>query len=275
MVASRVRRRALLGALPALSAVGGSAQQKQPPSVLPAKHDWRAEPFRVAVALGESTTAGGTATLRERTWVSRVEALINGAQLQPVKMLNHGIGANVISTRSAHYDQSGKPSAMERYEKHVIAHKPDLVFISYGLNDARAGTPVGQFIEDLRHIVLDIKSRTAAVIVVVNAYFMTDFDRYDPFRHGSVVSFMGYNAAERRLAAECGVLHADAWDAEGMAPWVIDPDGVHANDLGHQLIANRVFETLAKNCSCLAERAREARKGFKPWRDESVLKKLY
>ena len=86
---------------------------------------------------------------------------------------------------------------------------------------------------------------------------------------------MGYNAAEKRLAQECDVLYADVWDAQGMAPWVIDPDGVHANNLGHQLIANRVFETLAKNCSCLAERSREARKNFQPWRDESVLKKLY
>lgn len=276
MAAPKVQRRALLGALPALSAAQTYAQRKQPaPVALPAKRDWRADPFRVAVALGESTTAGGTATARERTWVSRLAALINEAQIQPVKMLNHGIGANVISTRSAHYEQSGKPSAMERYEKHVIAHEPDLVLISYGLNDARAGTPVGQFIEDLRHVVLDVKTRTGTVVVLVNAYFMTDFDRYDPFRHGSVASFMGYNAAEKRLAEECGVLYADAWDAEGMAPWVIDPDGVHANDLGHQLIANRVFEVLAKNCSCLAERAREARRGFKPWRDESVLKKLY
>ena len=275
MARPKVGRRALLGALPMLSAAQGSAQPKPRSAVPPAKRDWRAEPFRVAVALGESTTAGGTATSRDRTWVSRLAALIDGAQIEPVKMLNHGIGANVVSTRSAHYEQSGKPSAMERYEKHVIAHKPDLVFISYGLNDARAGTPVGQFIEDLGHIVLDVKARTSAVVVVVNAYFMTDFDRYDPFRHGSVVSFMGYNAAEKRLAEECDVLYADAWDAEGMARWVIDPDGVHANDLGHQLIANRVFETLAKNCSCLAGRAREARKGFMPWRDESVLKKLY
>ena len=51
------------------------------------------------------------------------------------------------------------------------------MLVSFGLNDARAGTPVGQFIEDLRHIVMDIKSKTEAVVVMVNAYFMTDFDR--------------------------------------------------------------------------------------------------
>ncbi|MBM3738041.1 MAG: SGNH/GDSL hydrolase family protein [Acidobacteria bacterium] len=265
-----MRRRTLLRAISSLPAAAQTSAASPA-----AKRDWRDKPFRVAVALGESTTAGGTATARERSWVSRLEVLINSAQIEPVRMLNHGIGANVISPRSAHYKDSGRPSAMERYEKQVIAHKPDLVLVSYGLNDARAGTPVGQFIEDLRTVVNGIKAGTGAVVAIVNAYFMTGFDRYDPFKHGSVVSFMGYNAAEKRLAEECDVLYVDAWDAEGMAPWVIDPDGVHANDLGHQLIANRVFEVLAKNCSCLAERAREARKGFKPWRDESVLKKLY
>ncbi len=133
----------------------------------------------------------------------------------------------------------------------------------------------GQFIEDLRHVVLDIKAKTGAVVVIVNAYFMTDFDRYEPFKLRSVAAFKAYNAAEEDLARQADVLYADVFDAEGMAPWTIDPDGVHANNLGHRLAANRVFETLAKNCSCLAESAVEARKTFKPWRDESVLRKLY
>lgn len=272
-----MRRRSILHGLAALT-VTQSVAQGTPRLGEPAplsKRDWRSKPFKVAVALGESTTAGGTATSPDLCWVSRLAVLVSECQLKPVKMINHGIGANVISKRSSHYENSGKPSAMERYEKHVIALKPDLVLVSYGLNDARAGTPLGQFLEDLRHIVLDIKARTEAVVMLLNAYFMTGFDRYEPFRLGSVASFLGYNAAQQSLSEECGVLCADVWDAEGMAPWVIDPDGVHANNLGHQLIANRVFEVLAKNCSCLAERSREARKTFRPWRDESVLKKLY
>jgi lysophospholipase L1-like esterase len=207
--------------------------------------------------------------------VSRLADLINEAQLEPVKMINSGLGANLISERSSYYDKSGKPAAMLRYQKHVIDHRPDLVIVSFGLNDARAGTPVGQFIDDLRVVVTDIKAKTGAVVVLANAYFMTDFDRYDPFKLGSIASFKAYNAAEAELARECDVLYADVFDAEGMAPWTIDPDGVHANNLGHRLVANKVFETLAKNCSCLAASAVEARKTFQPWRDESVLKKLY
>jgi len=267
---NRDRRQLLQGFMAA--PFGLAAAQR---AALPAKRDWRKEPFRTAVALGESTTAGGSATSRKLCWVNRLADLINEAQLQPVKMINSGLGANLIAERSHYYDKSGKPAAMLRYQKHVVDHHPDLVLISFGLNDARAGTPVGQFIDDLRHVVLDIKGKTGAVVVILNAYFMTDFDRYDPFKLGSIASFMAYNAAEEDLARECDVLYADVFDAEGMAPWTIDPDGVHANNLGHRLVANKVFETLAKNCSCLAESSIEARKGFIPWRDESVLKKLY
>jgi acyl-CoA thioesterase I len=237
----------------------------------PGKRDYRQEPFRVAVALGDSITAGGTATRPELCWVSLLRDLLNESQLEPVQMYNHGIGGNVISPRSSHYDDSGKPSAMERYDRHVIALKPDLVLISYGVNDARGGTPLHLFVADVRHMVQDIKEQTGAVIVIVNAHFMTDFVRYKIFDQGSIPTLMGYNEALRRLAAECDVLYVDVFAAEGMTPWLIDEDGVHPNNLGHRIIANRIFEVLAQNCSALSGTALERRKSFKAWRDESEL----
>src|SRR5262249_24735664 len=45
------------------------------------KRDYYSNPFKMGVALGESTTAGGTATSRELTWVSRLADLINESQL--------------------------------------------------------------------------------------------------------------------------------------------------------------------------------------------------
>lgn len=239
------------------------------------KRDYCSRPFKVGVALGESTTAGGTATSRELTWVSRLGELISAAQAEPIKMINSGIGGNVISRRSPTYEDSGKPSAMERYQKHVLDHHPDLVLVSYGLNDARGGTPLAQFLADLQQVTLDIKEKTGALIVMVNAYFMTGFDRYLPYNQANIATFMGYNAGIKRLAEEIDVLHADVFAAEGMAPWMVDPDGVHANNLGHQVIANRIFEVLAQNCSGLSEKAFALRKNFQQWRDESVLKQLY
>lgn len=199
------------------------------------------------MAFGESTTAGGAATSPELTCINRLAELINESQLELVKSINSGIGANVFSPRSAEYEHSGKPSAMERHRKHVIDHHHDLVLMSSGLNDARAGTPLAQFRDDVRHIVLDIKRHTRALIVIVNAYFMTSFDRYVPFNRGNIAMFMGYNCNLDRLAQECDVLYADVFAAEGMTPWMIDPDGMHANNLGHRVIADRIFEVLVQN----------------------------
>ena len=48
-------------------------------------------------------------------------------------------------------------------------------------------------------------------------------------------------------------------------------DGVHANDLGHRLIAHEIFQTLAQNCSGLALRTKRLEETSDRWRDESVL----
>ena len=99
------------------------------------------------VTLGESTTAGGWSSSRERCWANVLADLISDFQDEPVKLVNSGIGANVISTRAPLYEYSGKPAANERIGKHVIEHDPDLLVVSYGLNDARGGTPVEMFRE--------------------------------------------------------------------------------------------------------------------------------
>ena len=239
------------------------------------KRDYRREPFRVAVAVGDAVTAGGDATSPELCWVSRLADAINLSQLQPVTMYNNGIGANVISQRSPAHDPSRGPSAMERYYEHVIAYRPDLVLISYGLNDARGGTPLAQFLEDERRIVLDIKNQTDALIVVVNAYFMTAFDFMAPYNQANLAILRGYNAALEQMAKDCDAFYADVFQAQGLAPWMIDPNnGVHPNNLGHRVIADCIFAVLAQNCSCLSQRSFELRKTAKPWRqrEQELLK---
>ena len=78
------------------------------------KRDWHDKEFEVLVALGESTTAGGWSTDRQRCWASRLAWFISDVQSKPVRLINSGIGANVISTRSPAYEYSGKPAASER-----------------------------------------------------------------------------------------------------------------------------------------------------------------
>ena len=107
-------------------------------------------PFRVMVTIGDAVAAGGDASRRELCWAEVLAALITDFQDEPVRLVNVGLGGNIISTRVPPYAESRKPAANERIQKHVIDHRPDLLVIGYGLNDARGGTPVELLLSQLR-----------------------------------------------------------------------------------------------------------------------------
>jgi lysophospholipase L1-like esterase len=218
------------------------------------KRDLRSEPFKTMVALGESHVAGMCATDESRRWVNIVADLISRHQGEPVTLHNRGIGANAISPRSPGYAASAKPSALERYREDVIPVRPDLFILSYGLNDMRAGMPPELFREDMRQIIADVKEACDPVTVLTTVYYMTAYDLYPPYDIGSISATAVFNLVIGQLAEECGCILADIWAAEGQADWAIHPDTVHANNLGHLLIGNRVFEAIATHCSGAAKR---------------------
>jgi lysophospholipase L1-like esterase len=243
------------------------------------KRDWWHKEFRVLMTLGESTTAGGWSSCRERSWASQLARLINEFQRVPVQLVNVGIGANVISTKSPAYEHSGKPAADERLAQHVLGYTangvrlvPDLLIISYGLNDARGGTPLALFCEELRRLIARVREQMQPLIVLLGPYYITDFTVGAPhWTHGSLELLCSYNDAIRTVADECECLFVDLLQAYGNADWLVHGDGVHANDLGHRVVANRIFEALASNCSGLAIETQALEQHLVPWRDESTL----
>jgi|GEM_PF-1174272 len=265
----RCKRLRLLGLLPVLAAttamaatdsgtkpvieqrgyVGGKPHQSDEPipDLLPLtdyvhKRDYRSEPFRCVAVLGESHVAAGK-------WQKVFAELLTKFQGQKPKMIKAGIGGSVVSRRSPGYRRSGKPSAVERFREDVIAHQPDLVIISYGLNDVRAGMPAEDFREELSYIVEETKKALDAVIVLTTVYNMSAYNVFPPYDKGSVPATEVYNLVIRQIAEKYDAVVADIWAAEGGAPWVISADTVHANDLGYTLIGNRVFEAVVTNCS--------------------------
>ena len=190
-------------------------------------------------------------------------------------MINVGIGANVISTKSPCYELSGKPAASERLDKHVIARRPDLLVISYGLNDARGGTPIDLFTDEMRDIIARVLQTLQPLILMPGPYFMTDFSRGVGFEQADLDLFYRYNDATRQVAEQTDCLFVDLLAAYGDADWMVHKDGVHANDLGHRIVANKMFEVLASNCSGLALETQYLQQHTPPWRDESMLRKDY
>ena len=237
--------------------------------------DWHPEPFRVLVTLGESTTAGGWSSTPDRCWAPLLADLISDFQDDSVTLINTGIGANVISNRVPSYETSGKPAASERLEKHVIAHDPDLLVVSYGLNDARGATPVEMFRDELTQLLADIRTGCNPLIVLPGPYYMTDFSSYPHYDHANHDIFHLFNIATQQVAASHQCLYCDVYNAYNEASWMVHEDGVHANDLGHRIIADEIFKVLAQHCSGLALRTKRLEKTSDRWRDESVLRADY
>ena len=220
------------------------------------KKDYCPHPFKRLVVIGESTVAGGSWLPRmENRWADVLARLINQCQEEPVGYHNKGIGANSISPRSPGYEASAKPSALERYHTDVIELSPDLFILCYGLNDMRADMNVEDFREDMQTIIGDVKDACNPVTALTTVYHMTAFRSYAPFDKGSIQKTRVYNEVIRQLAEDNDCLLADVWEGEGLADWLIHPDGVHANMVGNLIIAHRVFEVLAQHCSGLTLQA--------------------
>lgn len=275
------RRNALASSLAAGTVVtnlieGGIAEASEPGSAPTSakKRDWWDREFQTLVTLGESTTAGGWASYRERSWANQLAQLINEFQRVPLQLINVGIGANVISPKSPAYEHSRKPAAVERLHTHVIRHKPDLLVVSYGLNDARGDTPLDLFAGELTTLVDQVREYIEPLIVLLGPYYMTAFDKYGPhWNHADLKMFHNFNESVGQVAKAKRCLFVDLLAAYRNANWLVHHDGVHANDLGHRLVANRIFEVLASNCSGLALETQELEQHIPPWRDESVLKR--
>jgi len=209
---------------------------------------------RRVVALGESTTWGYSVSSKEKCWVNQVVAMIEEFQGAKVELVNQGIGSNVLTPECPAYEHSAKPSALERVDAEVIALQPDLLFLSYGLNDARGGTPPEVFRRAYQELINCVRARIDPLMVMLNAYYMHEvlYRNCPHWEESSYEVTEVYNLVIEQLARANGVILADVYAAEVGVDWIIDPDHCHPNDLGHRLIANRVFEAIVRNCSFVA-----------------------
>jgi lysophospholipase L1-like esterase len=144
--------------------------------------------------------------------------------------------------------------------------------VSYGLNDARGGTPLDLFAAEMHALIDRVREKIQPLTVLLGPYFMTGFDKFGPhWNHASLDTFHQFNRVIAEVAKEMDCLFVDLLATYGNADWLVHHDGVHANDLGHRLVANQIFAVLAANCSGLAKETQELEQHIPRWRDESVL----
>jgi len=216
--------------------------------------DMRAEPVKRVVALGESTTWGYSVSSKDKCWVNQVAAMLEEFQGEKIELINQGIGSNVLTPECPAYEYSAKPSALERVDKEVIALEPDLLLLSYGLNDSRGGTTPEIFRRAYQELIDRILAKIDPIIVILNTYYMHEV-LYNDCPHWEESNYEVtdvYNLVIQQIAEANNLILADVYSAEVGADWIIDMDHCHPNDLGHRIIANRVFEAIVRNCSFVA-----------------------
>lgn len=204
------------------------------------------------IGFGDSITLGAKATKDAYNWLGVVELLLKLFSNQAIEVINKGVGDNTISPRTTNYELSAQPSALERVEKDVVEEQPNMVFVCFGLNDMRFGTPVEVFKEDLEQVLIKIIHQLPNTkIILTNVFHMTGWDRYTPRDRGSIAHTKNYNQAIEKLGVKYQLPLADVSEAMAFQDYLIHEDGVHGNDLGHRIIGHRVFETIVQHTKIL------------------------
>ena len=217
--------------------------------------DMRPEPVKCVVALGESTTWGYSVSEKSKCWVNHVVRMLEEFQESKIELINQGIGSNVLTRECPSYKFSSKPSALERVDSELIIHDPDMVFLSYGLNDSRGGTAPETFRLAYQELIDRIRANINPTVVLVNTYYMHEilYSKCEHWEESSYELTEVYNVVIQQIAEKNRLILADVYSAEVGVDWIIDQDHCHPNDLGHRIIANRVFEAIVRNCSFVAQ----------------------
>jgi lysophospholipase L1-like esterase len=203
------------------------------------------------IMFGDSTTALRPGNV-ERVYSVRVQEALQSTG-STMAVYNAGIGGN--TTRDAR----------KRFQNHVLRHKPQVVVMQFGINDAAVDVwknppvteprvPLSEYVENLRSMIGEARAQGAKVILMTTnpirwAPRMREMYGKPPYHAEAEDGFdalhlAGYNDALRKLAEELQMPLVDiraaypAYAARNKT--TVDGlllDGVHPNDLGHRLVA--------------------------------------
>jgi lysophospholipase L1-like esterase len=212
----------------------------------------RLEPLAgTIVAFGDSVTLGVREGVTEyQTFRSRLERRLREAGV-PVRMVNAGIGGS--NTRDA----------LGRLEHDVLAERPALVIVTFGINDAalvdggpvartEPRVPLDEYRANLSEIVRRAQAAGAKIVLCTptpmsRAYAYSDVGEYG--KHEDINYLLRqYAQAAREVAAEAKVPWVDLFDLFISRPDGLDliPDGNHPWPEGHALIADALFEPVRR-----------------------------
>ncbi|MFO1500148.1 MAG: SGNH/GDSL hydrolase family protein [Verrucomicrobiota bacterium] len=133
-----------------------------------------------------------------------------------------------ITTLNSATSGDSTAQGLARLDDKVIATQPDLVLIGFGMNDHnRQGVEPALFEANLQNMVLRIRQKTAAEIILYSAFPPNPAWRFGSHRMSD------YAAATKRAAQATGCAYADVFDLWQDAAARKKPEDLLANDINH------------------------------------------
>ncbi len=236
-LASRVMKRALMILLGVVFAVVTPATAGEP----------------VLVMFGDSTTAPRPGQVG-KVYPARIQEAFEAAGTK-VRVINRGVGG----------DHTAR--ARKRFAEAVLAENPALVVIQFGINDAAVDVwkdpPATaprvsreDYVANLRWMAEEARRAGVAVVFMtpnplrwtekmVQLYGKPPYDPTDP-EGFEKPHLLGHIEAMRDLAEELSLPLVDIHAAYGEKADALLLDGVHPNDAGHALVAERLLPVIRK-----------------------------
>jgi lysophospholipase L1-like esterase len=194
----------------------------------------------VVIMFGDSTTDRGMATFVKK----HLDQLIMPELQRPI-VINAGKGGDNAT------------SALDRLEKDVLAHHPDIVTVSFGLNDTGGRNP-DQFKESLKKIVKTLEDADIQVVLMTSTPFNNDRHFWgEQFEaEGGLDEYMDKQFCEKMRSLADGKevllcdLHTIFQDEfkkdDDLINKVISTDGVHLTSEGYLLVTKHIAPILHK-----------------------------
>ncbi|MHB9026568.1 MAG: SGNH/GDSL hydrolase family protein [Armatimonadota bacterium] len=137
--------------------------------------------YATVVAIGDSITAVNHWTLGGLNWVGLLQCNLHTCFRQGFTVINSGVSGDSI------------PGGLARLERDVLRFAPQLTIISFGMNDAGVPERLGEFTENLRAMVRQVRAAGSRVLLRTPNPIISMMD-------GTEITELTINGAARRYA---------------------------------------------------------------------------
>ncbi len=196
--------------------------------------------FFIGCSSPENSIRTGFDSGKYRTIVALGDSIVKGYGVGEgwPEMLARSLADSFPNVRVFNAGRSGDTAGqgLSRLEDDVLTHDPDLVLVSFGLNDMKNGIPVEQFGEDLGKVVDRISAHGSTVVLLTTTRLQKGASMVARFNPGP------FNDTIRAIAEGNGIWLIDVnKEAGGLNTSKYLLDAAHPNTEGYRELT-RIIE---------------------------------